>query len=156
MIKELGMSAPEVDKILNKHSGFEGICHHHDVREIEALSREGDKNCTLALEMFAYRASRFIGGSTMALNGVDAIVFTGGIGEHDSEMRARMLANATHLGVKIDPERNAKNEKTIATDDSPTKVFVIPANEELVIARDTAWLVKKLSEQPQEAAAIAG
>ncbi|MBX7256403.1 MAG: acetate kinase [Candidatus Hydrogenedentes bacterium] len=155
MIKELGMSAPEVDKILNKHSGFEGICHHHDVREIEALSKDGDKNCSLALEMFAYRASRFIGGSAMALNGVDAIVFTGGIGEHDADMRARMLANATHLGVKIDPERNAKHEKVITTDSSPTKVFVIPTNEELVIARDTAWIVKKLAEHNESKAVAA-
>lgn len=151
MIKELGMSADEVDTVLNKRSGFEGICHHHDVREIEELMQQGDRDCALALDMFAYRASRFIGGSAMALNGVDSIVFTGGIGEHDAYMRERILQNAGHLGVKLDSERNLRNERIITQDDSKVAVMVIPTDEELIIARDTAWEVRRLREE-QEAA----
>jgi acetate kinase len=152
MIKELGLSAEEVDTILNKRSGFEGICHHHDVREIEELMRQGDRACALALDMFAYRTSRFIGGSAMALNGVDAIVFTAGIGEHDAYMRERILQNSGHLGVKLDSERNLRNERIITADDSKVAVMVIPTDEELIIARDTAWEVNHLHEE--QAAAI--
>jgi acetate kinase len=141
MIKEMGMSVDEVDDALNKRSGFEGICRHHDVREIEELARAGDEDCQLALDMFAYRAARFIGGSIMALSGCDAIVFTGGIGQNDPYMRARILRYATHLGLKVDPARNSRNERVITTDASNVAVFVIPANEELVIARDTARIV---------------
>ncbi|GMV93425.1 MAG: acetate kinase [Candidatus Hydrogenedentota bacterium] len=151
MIKELGMSAEEVDTVLNKRSGFEGICHHHDVREIEALMQQGNRECALALDMFAYRTSRFIGGSAMALNGVDAIVFTGGIGEHDAYMRERILQNAGHLGVKIDTERNLRNDRIITTDDSKVAVMVIPTDEELIIARDTAWEVRRLREEAEAA-----
>jgi len=137
----MGMSVDEVDDALNKRSGFEGICHHHDVREIEELARAGDEDCQLALDMFAYRAARFIGGSIMALSGCDAIVFTGGIGQNDPYMRARILKYASHLGVKLNPERNSRNERVITADDAKLAVFVIPANEELVIARDTARIV---------------
>lgn len=144
MIKEMGMSVEEVDDALNKRSGFEGICHHHDVREIEELARAGDEDCQLALDMFAYRAARFLGGSIMALSGCDAIVFTGGIGQNDPYMRARILKYATHLGIKIDPARNSRNERVITTDDSKVPVFVIPANEELVIARDAARIVRTM------------
>lgn len=147
LIKELGMSADEVDTILNKKSGFEGICHHHDVREIEEFARRGDKSCALALEMFAYRASRFIGGTAMALNGADAIVFTGGIGEHDADMRGRILENSSHLGVKINPERNRRNALRISDDNSKVAVFVIPTNEELIIAQDTSRLVRAFDEE---------
>ncbi|MCC6694146.1 MAG: acetate kinase [Candidatus Hydrogenedentes bacterium] len=147
MIKELGMSVDEVDTILNKRSGFEGICHHHDVREIEALMQQGNHECALALDMFAYRASRFIGGSAMALNGCDAVVFTGGIGQHDAYMRERIMQNAGHLGVKIDSERNRRHEKIITTDDSKVAVMVIPTDEELIIARDTAWEVRRAQKE---------
>ena len=149
MIKELKMSAEYVDTVLNKRSGFEGICQHHDVREIEALMQQGDRNCALALDMFAYRTSRFIGGSAMALNGVDAVVFTGGIGEHDAYMRERILQNSGHLGVKLDSERNLSNDRIITTDDSKVAVMVIPTDEELIIARDTAWEVEHLREEQE-------
>ncbi|MCC6152946.1 MAG: acetate kinase [Candidatus Hydrogenedentes bacterium] len=148
MIKEMKMTVQEVDEALNKRSGFEGICHHHDVREIEELARAGDEDCQLALDMFAYRAARFIGGTIMALSGCDAIVFTGGIGQNDPYMRARILKYASHLGIKIDPERNSRNERTVTADDSEVPVFVIPANEELVIARDTAAIVGKRAKKP--------
>jgi len=148
MIKEMKMTVQEVDDALNKRSGFEGICNHHDVREIEELARAGDEDCQLALDMFAYRAARFIGGTVMALSGCDAIVFTGGIGQNDPYMRARILKYASHMGIKIDPERNSRNERTVTTDDSEVPVFVIPANEELVIARDTARIVGKSAKKP--------
>ncbi len=151
MIKELGMSADEVDRTLNRRSGFEGVCHHHDVREIEALMQQGNHDCALALDMFAYRTSRFIGGSAMALNGVDAIVFTGGIGEHDAFMRERILQNAGHLGVKLDSERNLRDELVISSDDSRVMVMVIPTDEELIIARDTAWEVRRIQEAREPA-----
>jgi acetate kinase len=143
LIKELGMSAEEVEKTLNKLSGFKGICGKADVRDIERLAAEGDANCALALNMFSYRVARYIGSYAMVMNGVDAIVFTGGIGEHGAAMRKRILQNADYLGLKIDDDKNEVSETDITTGDSSVRVFVIPTDEELVIASDTGRLVEE-------------
>lgn len=142
MIKELGMTADEVERKLNKESGLEGICNFADVRDIERRVSEGDPDAELALEMFAYRVARYVGGYAMVLDGVDAIAFAGGIGEKDPEMRLRILREAGYLGVKIDPELNARSERIISAPDSKVAVMVIPTDEELVIARDTHRLVE--------------
>ncbi|MDX9975730.1 MAG: acetate kinase [FCB group bacterium] len=146
MIKELGMSADEVERKLNKESGFLGICKYTDVRDIERLAKEGDPDADLALEMFAYRVANFVGAYAMALDGVDAIVFTGGIGEKDADMRVRILRNAAYLGVQVDPELNARAEINVATKGSKVAALVIPTDEEKVIARDTARLVEASQE----------
>ena len=151
MIKELGMSVDEVDKALNKESGLLGVCGHNDMRDIEEQAAGGCETCQLALDMFAYRICRFIGSYAMVMNGVDAIVFTAGIGENGFPMRKRILKNAGYLGLELDEERNCANAPEITTDSSRVKVLVIPTNEELIIARDTARLVEKGSAAPEPA-----
>jgi acetate kinase len=141
MIKELGMSADEVERTLNKQSGLEGICNFADVRDIEARAKDGDPDAELALEMFAYRVARYIGGYAMVMDGVDAIAFAGGIGERDPAMRQRILKHAGYLGVTLDPELNARGEVRISAPGSKVTVLVIPTDEEKVIARETARLV---------------
>lgn len=145
MIKELGMTVDEVDKTLNKKSGFSGVCGFNDVRDIEKRAREGDTKCQLALDMFAYRIARFIGSYAMIMGGCDAIVFTAGIGENNAVMRQRILANAGYLGCVLDEARNNRNETVVTTEASTCKVFVIKTNEELLIAQDTARIVGQSS-----------
>ena len=154
LIRELGMSADEVDATLNKQSGFKGICGKADVRDIERLAAEGDAASELALNMFSYRVARYIGSYAMVMNGVDAIVFTGGIGEHGAAMRARILQNANYLGLKIDPEKNARSATDISTADSKVRVLVIPTDEELVIASDTGRLVEEARGSDSREAAL--
>ena len=154
LIKELGMSAEEVEKMLNKQSGFRGICGKADVRDIERLAAEGDENCALALNMFSYRVARYIGSYAMVMNGVDAIVFTGGIGEHGAAMRARILQNANYLGLDIDPDKNKHSERDITTSGSNVRVFVIPTDEEWVIASDTGRLVQEARGSDTKQAAL--
>ena len=138
MIREMGMSVDEVDDALNKRSGFEGICHHHDVREIEELARAGDEDCQLALDMFT--APR---GSSADRSWRSAV-------RRDCLHRryrakyptcARASCDTQRTRPQIDPARNSRNERVITTDASNVAVFVVPANEELVIARDTARIV---------------
>ncbi|MBN2310701.1 MAG: acetate kinase [Candidatus Hydrogenedentes bacterium] len=143
MIKELGMTVDEVDRTLNKGSGLFGVCGDNDMRDIEKRAAEGCETCALALEMFAYKIARFIGSYAMVMGGCDAIVFTAGIGENDPTKRGHILENAGFLGCFVDEARNAANEVVISTDESACKAFVIPTNEELVIACDTATLVGK-------------
>ncbi len=141
MIKELGMTVDEVERTLNRESGMEGICRHADVRDVEELVTQGDLDSELALNMFAYRIARYIGGYAMVMGGVDAIVFTGGIGEKDPLMRQRILKSAGYLGVKLDPEKNERNASDVSAPDAQVKALVIPTNEELVIARETLKIV---------------
>ncbi len=154
LIRELGMSADEVDATLNKMSGLKGICGKADVRDIERLAAEGEAASELALNMFSYRVARYIGSYAMVMNGVDAIVFTGGIGENGAAMRARILQNANYLGLKIDPEKNARSATDIATADSKVRVLVIPTDEELVIASDTGRLVEEARGSDSREAAL--
>ncbi len=155
MIKELDMTVDEVDEALNKKSGLMGVCGHNDMRDIEKRAADGDEDCQLALEMFAYRVARFIGSYSMVMNGCDGIVFTAGIGENNADMRARILANAGYLGCKVDDARNQGGETIFSTDDSTCKALVIPTNEELVIATDTAEIVKKIQHaSPHQAAGV--
>ena len=94
--------------------------------------------------MFARRVKQYIGSYLAVLNGADAIVFTAGVGENDAEMRARICADMENLGIKLDPEKNKNKDNTIiSADDSKVKILLIPTNEELVIARDTARLVSE-------------
>ena len=142
-----GLSSREVESLLNKQSGLLGISGlTDDMRELLAEAHEhDDRRARLAIEIFCYRARKYIGSYLAAMNGAEAIVFTGGIGENSAEIRARICDELTWLGVELDPELNAKHgveqSGQISKDGSRVAVFVIPTNEELLIARDTLRVV---------------
>ena len=140
-----GYSIKEMMTILNKKSGVLGISGvSSDFRDLESAANEGNARAKLALDKFFYEVRKSIGAYTAAMGGVDAIVFTGGIGENGIGNRAAICAGLEYLGAKIDPEKNKTRgvEAEISTDDSKVKIFVIPTNEELMIAKDTAELSK--------------
>lgn len=142
-----GLSDNEVLDILNTKSGLLGVSGlSSDFRDLRTAAAEGHKRAEIAIRIFARRVRNYIGAYIAEMNGVDAIVFSGGIGENAAEMRNRICLNMGNLGIKIDQHRNEEcvgNTAMISTDDSPVKVMVIPANEELVIARETDELVRK-------------
>lgn len=136
-----GYSVQELDEMFNREAGLLGIAGQSgDMRDLEARERAGDSRAALALDVFAYRARKYIGAYLATLNGADAIVFTGGVGEKGPEMRQRILENMEGLGIALDPDANAATagrEGAIHRADACVHVFVIPTNEELAIARDT-------------------
>lgn len=141
------MSAAELNTMCNKKSGMLGVSGvSNDNRDLCAAAADGNKRAQLALDMQKYQIARFIGSYIAALDGVDSIIFTGGIGENDKNMRLDIMKYFNYMGVKIDNEKNAISgeEVEISTPDSKVKVFVIPTNEELVIARDTLNIVNNL------------
>lgn len=130
--------------VLNKKSGVEGISGvSSDFRDLAAAAGEGNARAALALEVFAYRVAKYVGSYVAAMNGVDNIAFTAGIGENDGSMRAKICSYLGYLGIEIDEEANGKRgeEIVISTPDSKVTVLVIPTNEELAIARETVALV---------------
>ena len=135
------LTAAEMNTILNKKSGVMALSNNlsSDFRDLEDAMNDGNEAAGLAIEAFSYRVAKYIGSYAAAMNGVDAIAFTGGIGENDGSVRADVCANLAYLGIKIDPEKNAIRGKKveISTPDSKVRVFVIPTNEELAIARET-------------------
>lgn len=133
LIEQKGIAPAEVNRLLNRQSGLLGVSGlSADVRILETSQ---DPAAREALDLFAYRAAREVGSLSVALRGLDALVFAGGIGEHSASMRSRICAHLEHLGVAIDPSRNNAHEPRIAANDSAVQVLVIPANEELPIAR---------------------
>ena len=144
-----GLSASEMSKVLNKKSGFFGLsCVSSDARDLDAAANEGDPKAKLTLKKLTYEITKYIGAYTAAMNGVDLIVFTGGIGENNSRLRRRVCENLTYLGVKFDYDANiARGEDTmLTTPDSKVKVALITTNEELMIARDTMHIVQNEEE----------
>jgi acetate kinase len=144
-IKE-GMSPSEVDTLLNTQSGLLGISGlTNDMRELLAeLKEHDDRRVGLAVEVFCYRARKYIGAYLAAMGGADAVVFTGGIGENSPEIRARICENFEWAGLKIDDARNQQmvgHEGAISTDDSKLLAYAIPTDEELLIARDTVRVI---------------
>jgi acetate kinase len=140
-----GLSAKEMSTILNKKSGFLGLsCVSSDARDLDDAANEGNPKAKLVLKKLTYEITKYIGAYTAAMNGVDLIVFTGGIGENNSRLRRRVCENLTYLGVKFDYDANvARGEDTmITTPDSKVKVALITTNEELMIARDTMHIVQ--------------
>ena len=140
-----GMSVDECLNMLNKKSGVLAISGvSSDFRDLEDGDANGNENCTLALNKFFYEVAKYIGAYTAALNGVDLITFTAGVGENGPETREAICEYLGYLGVKLDPVANKVRgkEAKISTDDSKVQVWVIPTNEELMIAQDTAELVK--------------
>ena len=144
VMNKYGMSADECLNMLNKKSGVLALSGvSSDFRDIENGAEEGNENCALALDKFAYEVRKYIGSYAAALGGLDCLVFTAGVGENSASMRARICEGLEFLGVKLDPEKNNTRgkEAIISADDSTVTVWVIPTNEELMIAQDTAALV---------------
>lgn len=143
--RETGMSIDELDTLLNKQSGLKGICGTNDMRSIVEQAEQGDQQAELAMHIFAYRIKKYIGAYLAALNGVDAIIFTGGIGEHSSVIRALACQDLNNLGIQVDAEKNngaSKETLEIQSDTSSVKILVIPTNEELEIAEQTINVIK--------------
>ena len=137
-------TADDIDKMMNKKSGMLGVsCKTSDNQEIGKLAAAGDAKCQLVVDMYSHQIAKNVGAYITCMGGADAIVFTGGIGENAGEYRASLIEKLGYLGVKLDAEKNKVRgeEIEISTPDSPIKVFVIPTNEELVIARDTLDIV---------------
>ncbi len=148
LVRRLGLNMKEMDTYMNKKSGMLGISGvSSDFRDLSAAANEGNERAELALKVFAYRVKKYIGAYAAALDGVDAIVFTAGVGENDRGMRERILTGLDYLGVDVDFEynRNAPRgeEITISKPESKVKVFVIPTDEELMIAMDAERLAKQ-------------
>ncbi|HCP14326.1 MAG TPA: acetate kinase [Peptococcaceae bacterium] len=140
------ISIAQMSNILNKKSGVLGISGvSSDFRDIEGAAEKGNKRAQLALDRFAYVVKKYIGSYIAAMDGVDAIVFTAGLGENSATMRTKVCSGLSFLGIEIDEAKNKirGEEMEITTADSKTKVFVIPTNEELMIARDTVEITGK-------------
>lgn len=145
LMTELKMSAEEVNTLLNKKSGVLGVSGvSSDFRDIEDASSKGNERAKLALNMFDYRVRQYIGSYAASMGGVDCVVFTAGLGENAIETRETICKGLEFLGIEIDKEKNDVRGKVreISKDGSKVKVFVVPTNEELMIARDTVVLVK--------------
>lgn len=146
MMNKLDISAEEMDTIMNKESGLYGVSGiSNDSRDVEEAAEAGNHQAEVALKIFDYRVKKYIGAYTAAMGGVDAIVFTAGIGENSIETRENILEGLEYLGLELDKEANncRSKEQIITTEDSKVKALVIPTNEELVIARDTMEIVSE-------------
>ncbi len=145
---KLGLSSGEMSDYLNKKSGFLGISGvSSDARDLGAAAAEGNKRAKLALEMLRYEIKKYIGSYAAVMNGLDAVLFTGGIGENSDDLREDVCSNMEYLGIKLDKAANkglhGKLQK-ISAPDSKVEVWVVPTNEELLIARDTKALVDSM------------
>ncbi|MBT8394573.1 MAG: acetate kinase [Bacteroidia bacterium] len=144
MVNTLGYSLDDVNKILQKESGMLGLTGYSDLRDIEKHAEKGNEECILALKMFAYRVKKYIGAYASAMNGLDAIVFTAGVGENSILMRKMICEEMDYLGIDIDLNENdikAREIIDISSDSSKVKVLVIPTNEELEIAKQSYKLL---------------
>ena len=138
LINEMHRTPDEVSTLLNKQSGMLGLTGYVDMRDVNNKVAQGDKEAEIACELYAYRIQKYIGAYAAAMNGLDAIIFTAGVGENDSSMRKRVCSNMDYFGMTINDEKNtarASGIQEINTADARTKVLVIPTNEELEIAR---------------------
>ena len=147
LMEKENMTAPQIDDYLNKRSGILGISGlSSDFRDLETAANRGDERSQLAIDLFAYKVKKYIGGYVAAMGGVDAIVFTAGVGENSPFMRDKICNGLEYLGTRIDPERNNVRGKAqeISVKRAGVKIFVIPTNEELVIARDTYNICKRI------------
>ena len=145
LMNKHGMNIDEMLNVLNKKSGVEGVSHiSSDFRDLENAEAEGNKRAELALRVFDYAVKKYIGAYAAAMGGVDAVIFTAGVGENGPETRESACAGLEFMGIKIDPEKDKVRgkEMDVSTDDAKVRVLVIPTNEELMIAMDTAAIVK--------------
>jgi acetate kinase len=145
LVEQKGYSVEAVSKILNKESGMQGLTGDTDMREIEDRFINGDEEAVLAYQMYAYRIKQYIGNYSAVMNGLDAIVFTAGIGENDTIVRKLVCENMDYFGIELDQEKNTIRSSKIREINqigTKTKVLVIPTNEELEIARQSYELVR--------------
>ncbi len=142
IMDKTGMTPDEMNNYMNKKCGFLGVSGvSSDCRDVSNAAKEGNHRAQLALDIVVYEIQKFIGAYTAAMGGLDAIVFTAGIGENDKGLRARVCEGLSFLGIDFDADKNAANETELTKATSKVKVFMIPTNEELVIAKDTERLV---------------
>ncbi len=142
----LGMSLDAIDRLLNQESGLKGICGHNDMREVIEKMEAGDERAKIAIDLYSYRIKKYIGAYFAALERLDAVVFTAGIGENAPFIREQCCNGLTGLGIKIDTERNqatTKGTREISRAGSDVMVLVIPTNEELRIAQETLRVVER-------------
>ena len=147
LIKSLGYTPDEVNTILQKQSGMLGLTGFSDLRDIEAEAEKGNKACQIALDMNAYRIQKYIGSYAAVMNGLDAIVFTAGIGENSDVIRRLVCRNLDYLGIELDEEKNAVRSKEIREINTPgsrVKILVVPTNEEREIAKQSYKLLQEL------------
>ena len=146
LMNKEGLNADQIDAMMNKQSGILGVHEHtSDNREIEDGGKAGDPRCVLIESMICHQLTKYIGGYAAAMGGIDAIVFTGGIGENNASYRTRIAEKFKFLGADIDEEKNKLRGKEIdiSKPDAKLRILVIPTDEELMIARDTLELVSK-------------
>ena len=144
LMENHNMSIEDVMNVLNKKSGVLGVSGvSSDFRDLEKAAEEGNERAALAIDMFCYKTHKRIGPAAAAMNGIDVLIFTAGVGENSPELREKISSGLDFMGVKIDHTKNLVRgeEAIVSTDDSRVKIMVIPTNEELVIAQDTARLV---------------
>jgi acetate kinase len=144
LVNNLGYTLDEVKNLLQKESGMLGLTGYSDLRDIEDKAAKGDKKCQIALEINAYSIKRFIGAYAAAMNGLDAIVFTAGIGENSDVIRKLVCTNMSYLGINLDADKNLVRAKVLTeihTSNSPTKILIIPTNEEVEIAKQSFALL---------------
>ena len=149
LMNKTGKNVHEIINIINKQSGMQGLSGvSSDFRDLCKADAEGNERATLALDVFSYAVKRYVGAYIAAMNGIDALVFTAGVGENTEQVRSRVAGNMEYLGIKLDEKKNNSGERGIARDistaDSRVRVLIIPTNEELVIARETKALVEKM------------
>ena len=145
LMRKENLNADQIDAMMNKQSGVYGMTGiSSDFRDIEDVAHNGDEKAQVALDAYAQRVKKYIGSYAAEMNGVDAVVFTAGVGENGIDMREMIASNMEFLGMKLDKEANKVRgkERVISTEDSAVKILLIPTNEELMIARDTVALVK--------------
>lgn len=149
LAKVMGKSNEELNRLLTKESGLKGICGANDMREIHALAKEGNPKADLAIQMYCYRIKKYIGAYYAVLGHVDALIFSGGVGENDSAIREKVCANLANLGIMIDDRKNQKmSHQTFAIhkECGAVSVLVIPTDEELEIAQQTHALIKNIRQ----------
>jgi acetate kinase len=151
LIEKEELSLANVHALLNKHSGLLGLSGYAaDMRDLLDEAESGDRRCNEAIDVFCYRVKKYIGSYIASLNGVDAIIFTGGIGENAAPIRSKILEDMEYAGISIDKtfNQNLEGKTKISTEDSNTEVHVIPTNEELVIAIDAAKIATASKQTP--------
>jgi len=144
LVNQLGYSLDQVNTLLHKQSGMLGLTGYSDMRDVTRLIAEGNEEAELAYRMYAYRIKKYIGSYAAVLNGVDAILFTGGVGENDSNIRRLVCTGMDYLGIQLDEEKNKLRSgdlREINTENAPVKILVVPTNEELEIVKQCYQLL---------------
>lgn len=151
IMRQEGLSVDEVDKVINKKSGLLGLSGiSNDIRDVETAADKGNERAKLAIDVYCYRIKKYIGAYAAAMEGLTDLVFTAGLGENDPIVREKSCKGLEFLGIKLDPDKNNKpnSERLISVDDSKVRVWIIPTDEELMIARETKEVIDNLKKVP--------